>query len=82
MTTQQRAAMAQVALINFFQEAGTVSSIMNTVHVSVQIQSFMVLLVQPLLLCCVSYKYEWGMYKAGGLCWVSMDVCVAVRASA
>ena len=34
MTTQQRAAMAQAALINFFGEAGTVSSIMNTVQPS------------------------------------------------
>ena len=31
MTTQQRAAMAQAALINFFREAGTVTSIKNTV---------------------------------------------------
>ena len=29
MTTQQKAAMAQVALINFFGESGTVTSIMN-----------------------------------------------------
>ena len=34
MNTQQRSAMAQVALINFFSEAGTVSSIMNTVQPS------------------------------------------------
>ena len=34
MSTQQRAAMAQVALINLFGEAGTVSSIMNTVQPS------------------------------------------------
>ena len=30
MTTQQKAAMAQVALINFFGESGTVTSIMKT----------------------------------------------------
>ena len=34
MNTQQRAAMAQATLINFFGEAGTVSSIMNTVQPS------------------------------------------------
>ena len=34
MTTQQKAAMAQVALINFFGESGTVTSIMNTVQPS------------------------------------------------
>ena len=34
MSTQQRAAMAQAALINFFGESGTVSSIMNTVQPS------------------------------------------------
>ena len=34
MTTQQKAAMAQVALINFFGELGTVTSIMNTVQPS------------------------------------------------
>ena len=32
MSTQQKAAMAQAALINFFGESGTVTSIMNTVH--------------------------------------------------
>ena len=32
MTTQQKAAMAQAALINFFGESGTVTSIMNTVQ--------------------------------------------------
>ena len=32
MSSQQRAAMAQAALINFFGESGTVSSIMNTVQ--------------------------------------------------
>ena len=31
MTTQQRAAMAQAALVNFFGESGTVTSIMNRV---------------------------------------------------
>ena len=31
MTTQQKAAMAQAALINFFGESGTATSIMNTV---------------------------------------------------
>ena len=34
MSTQQKAAMAQVALINFFGETGTVTSIMNTVQPS------------------------------------------------
>ena len=34
MSTQQKAAMAQVALINFFGESGTVTSIMNTVQPS------------------------------------------------
>ena len=34
MTTQQKAAMAQAALINFFGESGTVTSIMNTVQPS------------------------------------------------
>ena len=34
MSTQQRVAMAQVALINFFGESGTVSRIMNTVQPS------------------------------------------------
>ena len=34
MSTQQKAAMAQAALINFFGESGTVTSIMNTVHPS------------------------------------------------
>ena len=34
MTTQQKVAMAQVALINFFGESGTVTSIMNTVQPS------------------------------------------------
>ena len=34
MTTQQKAAMAQAALINFFGEPGTVTSIMNTVQPS------------------------------------------------
>ena len=33
-STQQKAAMAQVALINFFGESGTVASIMNTVQPS------------------------------------------------
>ena len=32
MSSQQRAAMAQATLINFFGESGTVSSIMNTVQ--------------------------------------------------
>ena len=34
MTTQQKAAMAQAALINFFGESGTVTSIMKTVQPS------------------------------------------------
>ena len=34
INTQQRAAMAQAALINFFGEAGTVNGIMNTVQLS------------------------------------------------
>ena len=34
MTTQQKAAMAQAALINFFGESATVSSLMNTVQPS------------------------------------------------
>ena len=34
MTTQQKAAMTKVALINFFGESGTVTSIMNTVQPS------------------------------------------------
>ena len=34
MSTQQKAAMAQVALINFFGKSGTVTSIMNTVQPS------------------------------------------------
>ena len=34
MTTEQKATMAQVALINFFGESGTVTSIMNTVQPS------------------------------------------------
>ena len=34
MSTQQKAAMAQAALINFFGESGTVTSIMNTVQPS------------------------------------------------
>ena len=34
MTTQQKAAMAQAALINFFGESGTVTSIMSTVQPS------------------------------------------------
>ena len=34
-----------------------------------------------IICCCVGYKYEWGMYKAGGLCWVSTDICVAARTS-
>ena len=34
MNTQQRAPIAQAALINFFGESGTVSSIMNTVQPS------------------------------------------------
>ena len=34
MNTQQKAAMAQAALINFFDESGTVTSIMNTVQPS------------------------------------------------
>ena len=34
MTTQQRAAMAQAILVNFFGESGTVTSIMNTVQPS------------------------------------------------
>ena len=34
MTTQQRAAMAQATLVNFFGESGTVTSIMNTVQPS------------------------------------------------
>ena len=34
MSTQQKAAMAQVALINFFGESGTVSNIMNKVQPS------------------------------------------------
>ena len=34
MSTQQKAAMAQTALINFFAESGTVTSIMNTVQPS------------------------------------------------
>ena len=34
MSTQQRAAMAQVALINFFGDSGTVSSIMQMVQSS------------------------------------------------
>ena len=34
MSTEQKAAMAQAALINFFGESGTVTSIMNTVQPS------------------------------------------------
>ena len=34
MSTQQKAAMAQATLINFFGESGTVTSIMNTVQPS------------------------------------------------
>ena len=34
MSSQQRAAMAQATLINFFGESGTISSIMNTVQPS------------------------------------------------
>ena len=34
MSTQQKAAMAQAALINFFGESGTVTSIMNMVQPS------------------------------------------------
>ena len=34
MSTQQKAAMVQAALINFFGESGTVTSIMNTVQPS------------------------------------------------
>ena len=34
MSTQQKAAMAQATLINFFGESGTVTSIMNTVQSS------------------------------------------------
>ena len=34
MSSQQKAAMAQAALINFFGESGTVTSIMNTVQPS------------------------------------------------
>ena len=34
MGTQQKAAMAQAALINFFGESGTVTSIINTVQLS------------------------------------------------
>ena len=34
MSRQQRAALAQAALINFFGDSGTVSSIMHTVQLS------------------------------------------------
>ena len=27
----------------------------------------------------VSGTSAWGMYKCGGVCWVSMDICVAAQ---
>ena len=47
-------------------------------HVSVQIICCVVVLVQPLLLCCVGYRYASGMYECRGLYWVSTgsNLCV------
>ena len=48
MSTQQKAAMAQAALINFFGESSTVTSIINTVQPS-HTQTLMELSNQPKL---------------------------------